>query len=284
MATITKRLNGIDLHRPDLGWNLDSATTLRAGVTNRRSPLELPRVHGSRSAGRAPVYGETTVSLSWWVEGGTQTALEDAYAGLVGLLMQPGLVYQHEADGLVTEAAAELVSISEPGEFLVGTHVTLTALLALPGVFLRGTTYVTTNLLSPGTHDLRNWSGSAPIPDPVIRFTGPMDVLGGAQMEVYDTAYGEGVEWMGPAITSSQYLYVDPARFRAWIATNTGAWDQPSGTTDVTRFLSYPPQGRLQLHPRTVMPAPGTTDPVIREVRVTTTGRPCVIRAKGSWL
>ena len=145
-CSITKRLNGIDLHDEGRGWSLQRSSTIRPPVQVRRSALTLPRFHGERRTGRSPVFGAPTVRLEWLLQATSQASLEDAWHDLVGLLHAPDLTYEHVADDVVTSAVAELESVSEPGDFLVATHMTMTALLVLPGVFLRGPESATATL------------------------------------------------------------------------------------------------------------------------------------------
>lgn len=270
---ITKLIDNVNLHQPDRGWSLQRGSTVRPSVTHRRSVVSVPRSHGSRASGRAPVFDEPTVTLEWLVRGTSQTELEAAWSGLAGLLAT-GQVYQHEADSVTTAAPMVLVSISEPGDFAVERLMRMTAIVALPGVFLRGQGYITTATLAAGAHDLTDWGCSAPIPDPVIRFTGPV-----ATVSVTDTTYGEGVSWAGAVgdIPAGTYLYLAPASWQAWSSSSATAWE-PTGTNR-TKGMSHPAVGRLQLQPRTVL-----SDPVSRKSTVTVTGGSCVIRARGAWL
>lgn len=271
---ITKRVNGIDLHNPKRGWSLqENGTSARVARTVRRAPLVIGGRHGSAPTGRLPVYEEASVSLTWLLMADTQAGLEDAYRDLVGVLSVPGLVYQHEAAGVVTEAPAELVSLTEPTDFTAGRLMRVSAILSLTDPFLRDVEYTTTGELSAGTHSLTELAGTAPIRDAVVRFTGPTSFV-----TVHDTASGTQIAWVGSGVTAGRYLYLDPANMAAWHHTSTSAWE--SAGPDVSSGLDYTGAGPLQLWPYTGELG-GT---LVRQVEVSTTGGSCVIRGRRAWL
>lgn len=273
---ITKRVNGIDLHNPERGWSLqEKGTSARVARTVRRAPLVIGGRHGSAPTGRLPVYEEASVSLTWLLMADTQAGLEDAYRDLVGVLSVPGLVYQHEAAGVVTEAPAELVSLTEPTDFTAGRLMRVSAILSLTDPFLRDVEYTTTGELSAGTHELTQLAGTAPIRDAVVRFTGPT-----THVTVLDVVSGTQLEWIGSGVTSDRYLYLDPARMAAWHSASASAWDGSTGSVGASHGLDYTAAGPLQLWPHTGEVA----GVIVRQVHLTTTGGSCVIRARRAWL
>lgn len=276
MSINKKLLNGADVHAPARGWTLEDSTMTRPPVQVRRNVVEVPRSHGSRPTGRPPVFGEPSVSLDWLLTSTPTAGLDEVYADLVSVLSRPGLLYGHRYDDVVTEAPAELVSISEPSDHLASRHMKVSAILALPGVFLRSQSYATSPVLAEGTHDLTTWGGTAPISDAIVRFNG-----GALDVSVVDAAYGEGVSWNGSApIGSGTYLYLDPGQWRAWSSTSGSQWTP--GGTDRSRWLDRPAAGRLQLWP---LPSVDAAGQVTRVRTVTVTGGiSCVIRAKGAFL
>lgn len=274
---ITKRVNGIDLDSPNRGWSLlAEGTSARIARNVRRAPLVIGRRHGSAPTGRLPVYDEASVNLTWLLHGDDTAELEAAYRDLVSVLSHPNLTYEHVAAGTVTQAPAELVSLSEPTEFLAGQSMTVTAVLALTDPFLRDADYTTTSTLTAGNHTLSGLAGTAPIRDAVIRFTSTGSLT---SVQVTDSTSGTSISWVGTAIANGRYLYLDPARMRAWDHNTNSDWDGTAGV-DVSKGLDYAGAGPLQLWPATSV-ADGELQ---HDVKIVTTGGSCVIRAKRAWL
>lgn len=246
---VTWLASGVDLHNEGRGWSLQAASSVRVARSVRRSPLVVAGAHGSRRRGLPPVYDEASVTLRWLLKGGeSQAGLVAAYDGLVGVLSRPGLVLGLRTDGQVVESPAELVTVTEPSEFVVGRIMRVEATLFLGDPFLRDPVVTESSNLTNGTNTLVALAGTAPVVDPVIRVAGPL-----SSVTVTDHAYGQGITWTG-TVNTGQFLFVHPDRM---VARRGAAGQSESGGTDVSAGLSYPGPGRLQLWPVTTeVPGP----------------------------
>ncbi len=260
------RLNGVDLGR----WTLTSGTFYRPPVSVRRFSVESPNVHGVKAMG-LPVFAEPQVTIAL-VPGGVSVidSLETLTADLTGLLASPALVVQRVAGSRTEEAPAVLVSVSPADDFRWGSHAGYSVVLALPGVFLRDVAVTTTGLLTAGSNAVPTLAGTAPLTDPVVRFSASTDPA------VTDTATGTGLVWRG-TIASGSYVFADPSTMRAWSSTSASSWDGVG--TDVSSTLDYPGPGRLQLWPATTEAGGVLT----RTVSVTTTA-PTMIQGRRAFL
>lgn len=257
MADIGWSLSGIDAVR----WRVQGGSLWRPPITVRRDVLTIPGRHGVVVTGRPPVFEEPTVTLELLCEGG-QTALENLANELVGILAMPGLTLGRYSGGLVTSAAAQLVSIST-GEFVPDIGAFFTVALAVPGVFLRGALAdaAATVVTSGDTVTIATLAGStAPIADAILRFRG-----GAASVQITDVVTGTGLSWAGPALASGDFLFIDAATLTARRSTSATEWT--TGGDDVTGQLGYPGPGPLQAWPRME-----GADPADRRVKVTVTG------------
>lgn len=256
-ADIGWTLNGVDAYR----WRVQSGSIWRLPVTRRRDVSTVPNRHGSQTTGKPPVYEEASASLELLCKG-EMVELEAAANELTALLTAPGLTLGRYSGGLVTSAAAEFVSLS-PGQFVPDVGAFFTALLAVPGVFMRRAvaTSAPATVVSAGTEvtvaTLARSTG--PITDAVLRFTGPA-----TSVAVVDDGYGTGLSWTGN-LPAGQYLYLDARALTAWISTSATDW--AAAGTVVTSGLDYPPPGVLQIQPRME-----GTDPADLRCKLTVSG------------
>jgi len=257
MTDIGWSLSGIDAVR----WRVQGGSLWRPPVTVRRDTLTIPGRHGVVVTGRPPVFEEPTVTLELLCEG-AQDDLEALANELVGILAMPGLTLGRYSGGLVTSAAAQLVSIN-PGEFVPDVGAFFTVALAIPGVFLRAASadsapvVVTTGT----TVTLTTLAGStAPIADAILRLRGPATAV-----QVVDVVTGTGLSWAGSALASGDYLFLNAATLTARRSTDANAWT--AGGSDVTGELDYPGPDPLQAWPRME-----GANPADRRVKLTVTG------------
>lgn len=261
-------INSIDMDDQERGWSLQRGTSPGVARTIRRSPLVLHRSHGARATSRLPVYDEAQVSMRWLLRA-RNGSLRATYDDLAGVLSAPTLRVGLRNDGQVIEAPAELQSLTEPTGFMAGTHTFLDATFALSDPFLRDQQPHTTGVLAAGTHLLPGLTGTAPVNDSVIRFSGAT-----SQVSITDQGSGTGLTWTG-TVNSNQYLFIHPLTMTARRGGSASAWE--SGGTDLSGALDYPGRGRLQLWP-IAQPAGG------HRIQITTAGAPAMIRGKRAWL
>lgn len=256
-ADIGWTLNGIDAYR----WRVQSGSIWRLPVARRRDVTTVPNRHGSQTTGKPPVYEEASASLELLCKG-PMVDLESAANELTGLLTAPGLILGRYSGGLVTSAAAEFVTMS-PGQFVPDVGAFFTALLAVPGVFMRRPIADTApaTIVTGGTIvTLATLAGSTgPITDAVLRFTGPA-----TSVKAVDDGYGTGLSWTG-VLPAGQYLFLDARTLTARISALATDW--AAGGTNVTSGLDYPPPGVLQIQPRIE-----GTDPADRRCKLAITG------------
>lgn len=272
-ADITWSLSGVDTVR----WNVQAGSLWRPPVTVRRSVLTVPGRHGSLPTARPPVFEEPTVTLELLCLG-AMASLEAAVNEAQALLSAPGLVLGRSSGGVVTSAPAALVSIS-PGDFFADRAARVTAMLAVPGVFLRGASADSASAVVPATVALPALAaGTAPVGDAVLRVKGPFSAL-----DATDPVSGTGISWSGAALNATTYLYIDLATLTARTSTSSAAWE--TGGADVSGGLSYPAAGPLQIWPRMA-----AADPAVRSASlvVTATGADAttalVVRAAPAYL
>lgn len=291
-AQITKRLNGIDLHARDRGWSLQNESSVQVARSTRRAPVRRRGSHGTmRRQWALPVYDEATARLTWTLTPRPGQPAEDLYAvhdQLVSLLAHPALTYEHVVDGVVRSAGAELETVSEPADHVAGRSMRVSATLALADPFLRGQDADWT--LAAGQNTSTLLAGTGPVADALVRF-GP----GTVDPSVVDAISGTGVSWAG-TVPSGQYLYLDPAGWRAWTSSSTTAWAGPAQAS-ATAAMDFPGPGRLQLWPAVTLdhglypsallyPSSALfpeVEGIVRDV-VVTASDPCVIRGRTAWL
>ena len=277
MADVTWKLNGLDLDE-DLGGYLGAVTVWRPAVSVRGTTIVIPGQHGARRPG-LPVYEEPQVTIQLVRdEVETQSDLEEKVNQASALLAQPSLTVTRVSGDLETSAVASLVSIAADG-FIPGRAGSATALLAVPGVFFRRPVWTSPDLAFAGdvtSVELAGLSGStAPIPDAVIRITGPR-----TNPYVTDPSTGTGIFWQG-TVAAGQHLFLCPKPLSARLSANAADW--LSGGTDVSGAVSFPAAGRLQMWP---VVQTATT----RKVLVSATGTggtaasKLAVRAQGSHL
>ncbi|MFD6176706.1 MULTISPECIES: SGNH/GDSL hydrolase family protein [unclassified Isoptericola] len=222
---VTWGLSGVD----SLRWGLQAVSMWRPPVTTRRTTLEVPGRHGVISAG-LPVFDEPTVTLTMWLHGSTQDDIENATLELYGLLGAPGLILSRTSGGLVTSAPAVLVSVA-PDEFTTAAEATFEVVLAVPGVFLRGTESDTT--ITVFGRSVSVLAGStAPVGDAVLRIDDPDNPV------VTDVVSGTGISWTGSM--PGWYLFVDAGAMRAWLSQDADAWTPPPGALVRKNFVQNP--------------------------------------------
>lgn len=257
MADVGWSLSGIDTER----WRVQAGSLWRPPVTVRRDVLTIPSRHGVVVTGKPPVFEEPTVTLELLCEG-VQADLEALANELTGILAMPGLTLGRYSGGLVTSAAAQLVSIS-PGEFVPDIGAFFTASLAVPGVFLRGPSADSAPVVvtSGAVVTVATLAGStAPIADTILRVRGSA-----TSVQIVDPVTLTGLSWAGTALAPTEYLFLDAATLTA--RRSASATDWTTGGTVVTGQISYPGVGPLQAWPRME-----GADPSDRRVKLTVTG------------
>lgn len=241
---MTYLINGVALETATDSVALVEGTMWRPDISVDRSPVSVPGRHGTIESG-LPVYGEGKLTLVIDLQAAdSPTTLEQTANVVTALLAQPSLTVTRVSGGITATTAARLESVSQSG-FLWGRSCIFTAVLALPGVFLREAPQVSAPLSLAGGIDtlaVAHLAGSsAPIGDAVARFTGPL-----TNASVWCTNSATGLWWAG-LLPAGQYLYLS-ASLRAWRSASASQWT--SGGTDVSAGVSYPPGGPLQLCPR----------------------------------
>lgn len=276
MAEFSLLVNGVDLAR----WVVLSGTSWRPSVRMRRAPVRIPGRHGTRTTGRR-LFDEGTVALELIVAATTQAALETEANALHGLLGAASLTLVRRSGGLETSAVVELESIAA-GDFVEAGYGRLTALLAVPGVFFRGTeTTASIGTVTSSTPVAVPFlaGSTAPVPDALLRlysFSG--NAIAAGALSVTDEASGTGFT-VQAAIPATTYLYVDCATHRAWQSASGTAWT-PSSGTDVSGWVEEHPVGMLEL-----TPAMQGTNPTDRKVFVRTSMSTSVsVRARAAYL
>ena len=238
-------LNGLDLEP----YGVQQRGTLwRAPISTRRHPVAIPGLHGTLAAQRPPVFGEPSVVWRLWHEGLSPADLEHVVNLVVAALAQPSLTLTRSllVGGVRVEhsAPAELVSV-DWGAFIAKSHAEATIMFAVPGVFFRdGNTTPWTALVGSGlTATIPHLSDSTgPIPDAIIRFTGPI-----TNPSITDTNSGTSLSWTG-TVAAGEYLFLDASRLTARKA-GADAW--LSGGT-LVGSVDYGGDGPLQLWPAIV--------------------------------
>ncbi|WP_131104022.1 hypothetical protein [Ornithinimicrobium sufpigmenti] len=233
---------------------------------------------GVTSARRRVVPDERTVGLSWLLQATSQGSLEASWRDLMALLQSAPLTYSHVADGVRHDAPADLVSVSEVSgrDFTAGRQLRFSALLALPGVYLRDTTFQTLDVpAGSSTHTVL--AGSAPIIDAMVRWgPGPM---AGPPYSLVDTTTGTGISSDFHLEFAGWSLTVAVGEMRSWTSsvTSEAVWHVTNNNRN--QNIDYPGPGPLQLWP-VVRESGGN---LIREVRLQAS-HPCTIRYRRSWL
>lgn len=248
-------ITGVDLGR----WVVEQATVRRAGVTVRRTSVQVPGRHGVIPAGMVE-YDEPTVAMTLGCHGLTEADVEASVWGLHGVLGGPGsLALTRTVGGLVTTAHARLVSVAH--EHVGAGYDRAVALLAVPGVFWRGEPIASVPApASGGRIELPALAGStAPVADAVVQVAGPL-----TSVQVACPVSGTGLSWAG-SLPAGSYLYLDAAGVTARVSPSASAWE--TGGAPASSGLDYPAAGVLSL-----WPAMHAGDPADRRVHVTVTG------------
>ena len=255
----TWKLNGIDLDTALGDGFISDVSIWRPGASTRRPVVTLNGVHGSISPG-LPVFEEAKVNIALrFVEAG-QVDLEERVNHVRALFGQPSLTLGRVSGGIETSAAAKLEAISDD-DYVVGLTNRTVIQLALPGVFLRETVATSADLAFNAdllNAEVASLSGStAPIPDAVVRVTGPATTV-----SVTDPSSGTGIYWAG-TLAAGQYLFLTGRPLDARISANATGWI--SGGTSQLANVSFPAAGRLQLWPV-------VQSPTARKVQISATG------------
>jgi hypothetical protein len=240
VADIQWFINGANAEK----WSIQRESNWRPPLNTRSNLLTLPGKHGIANLNALPVFDEPQLPIKFRIKANTQAELEALANELMWHLSRPTLTLKRVSGGVTAEAPARLVSIAH-GAFLVGNFAELHAILAIPGVFLRGAVGASTQKVSSDTLQvIENLTGSTgPITDPIIQVLGPATTV-----SITDSVTGTGITWAG-TLASGQYLYLDPANLRAWLSSSASAWT--AGTQAGT--VDYPPNGLLQLWPNNAL-------------------------------
>lgn len=255
-ADFTWTLSGVDTRR----WHIKGDSAWTPGVGAELPQVQIPGRHGVVPIG-LPVYTAPQLPMELICKATGQADLEARKVELLGLLAAPGLVVGRSSGGLVTSAPARFVSMS-PGQFIAATWAQFSLVLDIPGVFLRGpsATVGPVAVTSGDTVALPALAaGNAPVPDGVLRVTGPA-----TSVSAIDPVSGTGISWTG-ALAAGSYLFLDAAALTA--RRSTVATDWTAGGTDVSGAVSYPGAGPLQIWPRMA-----AADPNVRSASLMVTG------------
>lgn len=236
-------VNGIPFETAFGPLFLTDATLWRPPVEVRRTAITIPGQHGSVSPG-LPVYGEPKLPIVLRSIQASQAALEEAVNQAITILTGPNITLSRTSGTRTTSAVAQLESLT-PEDFTYRKMARITAVYAIPGVFFREAAALSTdNVFSS---DLVNVeiatlsASTAPIPDAVVRITGPC-----VNPSVTDPWTGTGISWAG-TVAAGQYLFLCPRPLSARLSSSSGDW--LSGGTSVVGAVSWPATGRLQLWP-----------------------------------
>jgi hypothetical protein len=227
-----------------LGLHLLRETTWALNVTVRQSPIEIPGEHGSIQVG-LPTYESGTVTMSALAVASSEAAVESAIAQFKALCGSPSLVLTRTSGDVVSTAAARLVSVT-PADWAPGAwSVRIVAIFAIPGVFLRGPVWTSSDIAAMGDLSAAELTGlstsTAPIGDVTMRITGPC-----ANPYVSDPSTGTGLSYID-TVGAGRYLFMSARPLSARLSSSSADW--LSGGTDVSAALTYPGAGRLQLWP-----------------------------------
>lgn len=261
-----------------LGLKLERDTTWKMNVSTRQTVIELAGQHGNLNPG-LPIFESSTVSMQALVMAASEAAVEEAVSHFTALCASPTLTLTRTSDGVTATAAAKLVSISPSDWHPDAWMCRITALFAIPGVFLRGDVW-TSDVLAANWDltgvELTGLSGStAPVGDAILRVTGPC-----TNPYVSDPTSGTGLQYTG-TVSAGQYLFMSARPLRARLSSSSTDW--ASGGTDVSAALTYPAAGRLQLWP-------AVQSATVRKVLFSwtgsgrTTATKLTVRAQGAYL
>jgi len=234
MSDISYLLNGVDAQ----AWRVQRDSLWRPPVSARSNLLSIPGKHGNINPG-LPEFDEPQIPLVFSLRARkSQADLETQAEALLRQLGQPDLVLTRVSGEVTASAPARLISVAH-SDFLAGWHAKITAIVGLPSVFLRGKA-VESKTFPLGAAEVGSLAGStAPIPDAVIRVSGPA-----TKIVVADPRYGTGLSWSG-SLAAGQYLYLDAGSLRSWVSGSASAWT-PGAQAGV---VDYPAGGILQLWP-----------------------------------
>lgn len=226
------------------GLRLTQDTSWKAGAATRRTTMQLPNMHGLLNLG-LPVFDETQVTLDAWLWASSEAQIEEACNQFLAVCSAPRLTLTRISGGLTLTAAAALVTIGHDG-WTPGAACHVVVVFAIPGAFLRDPAPATSNdFVFSGTisnQPIVQLAGStAPIPDPMIRVTGPC-----TGVTVSDPQTATAISWTG-SLPAGQYLFISPHPLSARVSDNAADWS--SGGTSVLAGVDYPGAGRLQLWP-----------------------------------
>lgn len=280
MADAEWRLNGVALSDPARGWSLQAGSVWRAPVVPRLSQVELPGRSGEVPTGPPGYVLEAPLlTFEWLVCApsmlGLDRTLDDLYVLLASTPLRVTRVVVRDWERHETFADARLVSIAERDGARVGpgtASVRVVAQLRMPGVAFRGP--ITEAALSVnGRTALVGLVGStAPIPDAVIRVTGPATYAA-----VVDEATGTSITWTGN-LPAGQYAYLDAGRLLLHKSGSPSAWDAPGADSPE---LDYSVAGPLRVTPR--VPS-YTTDRTVAVVSSLTGTGQLLMRAQSAYL
>lgn len=249
-------LSGVDTGR----WSIRKGSSWRPPIQVRTNSLDVPGEHGVVPIG-LPVFDVPQVSLRLKCGLGSQDSVESVTNELIALVAAPGLTLERDSGGLVTSAIPRLLSVNDE-EFLWNHSARFIVLLDIPGVFFRTASLDSAPVVvtSGQTYTIPGLgAGTAPVPDSVLRFTGPL-----TSVQATDPVSGTYASWTG-SLTAGNYLFLHPATMRARISNLATAWDL--GGSDVSSGMSRGPSGKLQIWPRMA-----ASDPSVRQARLTVTG------------
>ena len=232
---------------------LTEETTWRPDVNTSRSPITVPGLHGEIDD-ELPTYNTAQLRITVTAKQDTPEALEVAVNKLQALFGQPNLVVTRDYGGIQAKAKAKLVSISHSGFLHVGKRNTVSATLALPGVFFKEDPQVwETNFAGAltGVEITTLRGSSAPITDAIFRVAGPA-----TNPMITDAASGLGFIWNG-TVPNGQYLFISCSTLFARISSNPDHWE--SGGTSADEWLDYS-EDIVQIWPSTE----AAPEPVLR--------------------
>jgi len=236
VADIQWLINGVDAAT----WGVQRDTNWTPPVVVRSNLMSLPGKDGALVLDSSPIFDEPKIPFKFTLRARKQANLEELANALKAHLAHPNLTLTRVSGGLTTSARARLESIAL-ADFLVGRKSDIHAILAIPGVFMRGAISTCAQKVSSDTWQvIENLTGSTgPITDAVIQVLGPATTV-----SITDSVNGTGFTWAG-TLASGQYLYLNPANLGAWVSSSATAWTAAAqnGTVD------YPAPGVLRLIP-----------------------------------
>ena len=209
-------VDGVDLDAAGGRWFVEFATNAPVPAVRRVSDLDIPRRDGVITVEQGWGVGSVKISL---VVTDRLAPVDENWSALSSVLVRARVLSRHMSDGTVRRVGVVRTVVSEPVRADPRTWRVQVQFEVQP-FWQEGSPVTDTVKPLEGTQTFARWAGTTgDVVDGIIRVKGPFTIL---NLTIGGRAFA-----VQRATTSTEYLFIEPVEFRAWVG-GSAAWTPTS--------------------------------------------------------